>query len=188
MNAVPTALFILAALEGQALLDLGFPGLLPLLPLTKGGTAHEMVLTMFSKLQETARTELMALGAIFASLAYGEDNRAEQAWLERMLQEMYAIVQQTPLYQAWTRKAHEQGRQEGWEEGRLEGKVEGLRQTLVNMVRVRFPRLVRLAEAQAAKIDDPDLLEGVIIKVSTAHTAKEARRYLRDEEEGNPLF
>jgi predicted transposase/invertase (TIGR01784 family) len=175
----------LAALEGQALLDLGFAGLLPLLPLTKGGTAHEMVLTMFNKLEQTARTELMALGAIFASLAYGQDNRAEQTWLERMLQDMYDIVQQTPLYQSWTRKAHEEGWEEGRQEGHLEGKLEGLRQTLVNIVRVRFPRLVSLAEAQATTIADPDLLEGLIIKVSAAHTAKEARRYLREEEGAN---
>ena len=68
-------------------------------------------------------------------------------------QEMYDIVQQTPLYQSWTRKALEEGRREGLEEGRREGlekglvrgKLEGMRQTLVSIVRVRFPRLVSLA-------------------------------------------
>ncbi len=47
----------------------------------------------------------MAVGASFASLADGQNNTAEQTWLERVIQEMYDIVQQTPLYQSWTSKA-----------------------------------------------------------------------------------
>ena len=77
----------------------------------------------------------MAVGAIFASLAYGQNNTAEQTWLERVIQDMYDIVQQTPLYQSWTRKALEEGEQRGLEKGKLEG----MRQTLVSIVRVRFP-------------------------------------------------
>ena len=139
----------LAKLEAQEFLDLELPGLLPLLPLTKGGTQHERVLTMFNRLQQTARSDLMAVGAIFASLAYGQNNTAEQTWLERVIQDMYDIVQQTPLYQSWTRKALEEGEQRGLEkglkEGLKEGKLEGMRQTLVSIVRVRFPRLVSRA-------------------------------------------
>jgi predicted transposase YdaD len=139
-----------------------------------------MVLTMFDQLQPSGRTDLMALGAIFTSLAYGQRNSAEQAWLERVIQDMYDIIQQTPLYQSWTRRA----RQEGLEEGLKEGKLEGMRQTLVTIVRARFPRLVSLAKTQAAQIDDPDVLDGLISKVSTAQHAKEVRRYLQPHEEG----
>jgi hypothetical protein len=40
------------------------------LPLTKGGTAHEKVLTMFEQMQEAATPpDLMAVGAIFASFS-----------------------------------------------------------------------------------------------------------------------
>src|SRR5207253_8074054 len=156
---------------------------LPLLPLTKGGTAHERVLTMFEQMQQAAaQPDLMAVGAIFASLAYGQNNTAEQTWLERVIQEMYDIVQQTPLYQSWTRAALaeglKEGKQQGLEEGLkvgeqkglekglkagkaeglLEGKLEGMRQTLVSIVRARFPRLARLARTQAAQINDLDVL------------------------------
>jgi len=147
--------------------------------LTKEGTKHETVLTMFSKLRQAGRTELIPAGGIFASLAYGEGNLAEHTWLERVLQDMYDIVQETPLYQSWTKEAREEGRKEGREEGRIEGKLE----TLLNIVRVRFPRVVSLAKAEAAKIDDPDVLDGLILKVSAAKNAKEARRYLRGEDE-----
>lgn len=123
---------------------------------------------------------MMAVGAIFASLAYGQNNTAEQTWLERIIQEMYDIVQQTPLYQSWTRKALEEGRKEGLEKG----KVEGMRQTLVSIVRVRFPRLVSLAKTQVAQINDPGALDDLIVKISTASKAQEARRFLLGEEDG----
>src|SRR5438876_6220176 len=138
------------------------------------------MLTMFDRLQQTTRSDLMAVGAIFASLAYGQNNRAEQTWLERVIQDMYDIVQQTPLYQSWTRKALEEGEQRGLEKGKLEG----MRQTLVSIVRVRFPRLVSLAKTQVAQINDPEALDDLIVKISTTSKAQKARRFLLGEEEG----
>src|SRR5207244_10735528 len=129
----------LAQLEAQAFLDQGRPGLLPLLPLTKGGTAHERVLTMFEQMQQAAaQPDLMAVGAIFASLAYGQNTTAEQTWLARVIQEMYDIIQQTPLYQSWTRQALEEGEQRGLEKGLEKGKLEAMRHMLINIVRARF--------------------------------------------------
>ena len=93
---------------------------------------------------------------------------------------MYDIVQQTPLYQSWTRKALEEGRKEG----REEGKLEGMRQTLVSIVRVRFPRLVSLAKTKVVQIDDSGALDDLIVKLSTVSKAQEARRVLLGEEEG----
>lgn len=92
---------------------------------------------------------------------------------------MYDIVQETPLYKSWTKEAREEGREEGLEKGRLEGKIG----TLLNIVRARFPRLASVAKTEAAKIDDPDVLDGLILKVSSAKNAKEARRYLLGEDE-----
>src|SRR5947208_9745220 len=101
---------------------------------------------------------------------------------------MYDIVQQTPLYQSWTRKALEEGlekgRKEGLETGLEKGKLEGMRQTLVSIVRVRFPRLVSLAKTQAAQINDPEALDDLIVKISTTSKAQKARRFLLGEEEG----
>jgi predicted transposase YdaD len=140
---------------------------------------------MFDQLQPSGRRDLMALGAIFTSLVYGQRNRAEQAWLERVIQDMYDIIEQTPLYQSWTRKARQEGREEGLQEGLKEGKLEGMRQTLVIIVRARFPRLVSLTKTRAAQIDDPEVLEGLISKVSTAQQAKQVRRYLQGDEKGD---
>jgi predicted transposase YdaD len=185
----------LAELEAQAFLDQGLPGLLPLLPLTKGGTTHETVLTMFEQMQEDAtHPDLMAVGAIFASLAYGLNNTAEQSWLRKVIEDMYDIIQQTPLYQSWTREALaeglerglKEGKQQGLEEGLKEGERKGLeamRQTLVNIVRARFPRLVSLARMRAALIDNFEALDDLILQMSTVSKAQEARRFLLGEED-----
>ena len=118
---------------------------------------------------------------------YGQNNRAEQTWLERVIQDMYDIVQQTPLYQSWTRQALEEGLEKGLKEGEQrgfeKGKLEAMRQMLVNIVRARFPRLVSLAKAQAAHMDDPEALDDLILKVTIAAKPQEARRFLLGEEE-----
>ena len=114
---------------------------------------------------------------------YGQNNRAEQTWLERVIQDMYDIIQQTPLYQSWTRQALEEGEQRGLEKGLEKGKLEAMRHMLVNIVRARFPRLVSVARTQAARIDSFDVLDDLIVKVSTASKTQEARHFLLDEDE-----
>ena len=60
-----------------------------------------------------------------------------------------------------------------------------LRQTLVKIVRVRFPNVVRLAKKQISSIDDSAILRDLIVKMSIAQTSEEAVVYLLevDEEE-----
>ena len=58
-----------------------------------------------------------------------------------------------------------------------------MRQTLVSIVRVRFPRLISLAETRVTQIDDPEALDDLIVKISTTSKAQEARRFLLGEEE-----
>ncbi|HEV2472180.1 MAG TPA: hypothetical protein VGT44_13515 [Ktedonobacteraceae bacterium] len=53
----------------------------------------------------------------------------------------------------------------------------------MHIVDARFPRLPRLAKGQATIIDDLEELDGLIVKMSIACNAKEARRYLLDETE-----
>jgi hypothetical protein len=65
-----------------------------------------------------------------------------------------------------------------------------LRQTLVKIVRLRFPNAVRLAKKQSADIEDSAMLRDMIVKMSIAQTVEEAVIYLlevdeEDENEGN---
>ena len=101
---------------------------------------------------------------------------------------MFDILRESPAFQ----KIMQEGWKEGIQEGRLEGIQEGLekgvekgilqghRQTLLKIVNARFPKILHLAKGQGAIIDDPDVLENLIVKISTAQTLQEAQNYLID--------
>jgi predicted transposase YdaD len=78
---------------------------------------------------------------------------------------MHDILRETPIYQ------------EILKEGREEG-LEALRQAILDVVTQRFPKLTRLAKKQVVVVEDPELLRHVLVKVSVAHTAEEAKQQL----------
>ncbi|MGH2494907.1 MAG: Rpn family recombination-promoting nuclease/putative transposase [Ktedonobacteraceae bacterium] len=166
------------------------PGLLPLLPLTKGGARREIVEDVIAGLMppgEEPKTELLTLAYGLASLAFGKRNKVDQIWLRRRFAMMYDMLRETPAFQDIIKEGLEEGlkegREKGLKEGREKGQLEALRQTLMHVVTARFPKLVRLAKGQAAVIDDPDELDGLIVKISIAQNSREARSYLLNEQE-----
>jgi len=182
----------LAQLEPALFLEAKRAGLLPLLPLAKGRASRRMAETMFSRMQSAKRSELIPIGTLLASLAFGLENTVEQNWLTRKVREMYDLLQETPVYQFMTKEAREEGLQEGLEKGLQEGREKGLqegreafRQAIVDIVRKRFPKLVRVAKKQVAVVDDPALLRQLVVDISVAQTAAEAKHSLLavDEEE-----
>jgi len=171
----------LADLDPALFLEAKLAGLLPLLPLAKGGASRSMAETMFSRMQSAKRSELIPIGTLLASLAFGLENAAEQNWLTRKVSEMYDILRETPVYQFMTKEAREEGLQEGLEKGLEKGRQEereALRQMIVNIVRKRFPKTVRLAKKQVAVVDDPAQLRQLVVDISTAQTAAELTQYL----------
>ena len=170
----------------EELLQLDQPGLLPLLPLTKGGAKREIVTTMFAGLQATGSKDLLDIGGVLASLVFKRENPAELEWLQRSLRQMHDILREAPFYQEILQEGREEGREKGLEEGLEKGYekgfIEGLRQTLVNFVQARFPspKMIRLAKGQASLINDPRVLQDLTLKVGLAQTAEEAQNYLLD--------
>jgi flagellar biosynthesis/type III secretory pathway protein FliH len=69
-------------------------------------------------------------------------------------------------------------REEGLKEGREEGREEALRQAVMDIIAARFPRVVRLAKGILPTIDTSSVLRSLVIKMSTAQTAAEAREHL----------
>jgi vacuolar-type H+-ATPase subunit E/Vma4 len=78
------------------------------------------------------------------------------------------------------RREAEEARRKALEEGREEGKLEALRIMLLDFIEARFPtrKMINLAKSQAAMIEDPDVLQSLILKVGLAQTAEEAQEYL----------
>ena len=61
--------------------------------------------------------------------------------------------------------------------------LQDLRQTLVKIVRLRFPNVVRLAKKQTFPLDDSAILRDLIVKMSIAETSEEAVVYLLEVDE-----
>jgi predicted transposase/invertase (TIGR01784 family) len=179
----------LGELPPEEILQMKQPGLLPLLPLTKGGARREVVDTMFAELKAVGagQTELMTIGSTLASLVFNRENAADLDWLHRRLHEMHDILRESPFYQEILREGREEGleegREEGLEEGLQKGKVEAMREMLLTIVRVRFPKLARLAKALAAITEDPEDLQNLILKISLAQSFEEAQQCLIEEGE-----
>jgi predicted transposase YdaD len=170
------------------------PGLLPLLPLTKGGTRKEVEEQMFARLQSSEQRNLLAIGSTLASLVFKREHSPDLEWLFRRLRAMHNILRESPYYQEILQEGREEGlvkgleeglqkgrqvgRQEGLEEGVQKGRLEGQREMLLAIVRVRFPEMVRLAKKLVTAIDDPTSLQDVTVKISMAQTDEEVQQYL----------
>jgi predicted transposase YdaD len=182
--------------------QLDLPGLLPFMILTRGGATRVMAEEIFAGLEQAEKQDSLAAAYTLASLAFGKEKRSEQNWLLRRLSDMDDVLRETPVYQEMTRWAREEGlqeglreglqeglqegrreglqegRQEGLQEGRHEGRHEGLQQALLAILTERFPKLLRLAKKQMAVIEEPEILQLLIVKMSIAQSAEEAKQYL----------
>ncbi len=70
------------------------------------------------------------------------------------------ILRDTPVYQEVLAEGMEKG-------------LEAQRQTLLDIVQVRFPAIVRLAKQQTDAIKDPEVLRHLTVKISIVKTARE---------------
>ena len=85
-------------------------------------------------------------------------------------------------------KAYQKIKQEGREEGHKAGELDALRQAILAIVQVRFPKIVQLTKKQTDAVDNPAVLQKLVTSFVTAQTAEEARQHLLaldDEEEGS---
>lgn len=166
-------------LPTQELKEKGLIGLLPLLPLTRRGRRREVVeeiITVLIPPEEEPKRNLLIVTYVLASLAF-EQNEDNLDWLYRRFVMIDDIIREAPAYKMLTKEAHEDGIQEGLELGRQK-ELQRLRDMLLNIVKARFPKLVRLAKKQGIVIEEPDALDNLVVKVSIAQTIEEARQHL----------
>ena len=60
------------------------------------------------------------------------------------------------------------------QEERREGAVRGLHQTVVKLVEAHYPEIVELAKKQIDGIQNPEVLQDLILKISFAQNVQEA--------------
>ena len=85
------------------------------------------------------------------------------------------ILRETPVYQEVFEEGLEKGRQEA-----LRQELQRQRQMLLDIVRERFPKIVRPVSKLIEAIEDPAVLLRLIVKVSTVQTSEEAKQLLFD--------
>jgi len=148
-------------------------GLLPLLILTKGGATYDVVEEVIAELEAAEKPELLPITELLASLVF--KNEADQEWIERTFAMLKDPLRDTPAYQRFLKEGRELGREEERQQT-----LERQRQTLLEIVQVRFPKLLHLTKGLATITTDPEVLERLIVKMGTAQTLEEAQAYLVD--------
>jgi hypothetical protein len=142
-------------------------GLLPLMILTKGGATYDVVEEVIAELEAAEKPELLPITELLASLVF--KNEADQEWIERTFAMLKDPLRDTPAYQRYLKEGRELERQQS---------LERQRQTLLEIVQVRFPKLLHLTKGLATITSDPEVLERLIVKMGTAQTLEEAQEYL----------
>jgi predicted transposase YdaD len=129
--------------------------------------------------EEEPKQELLSLTYGLASLAF-EDQPENLEWLARRFEMLYDILEDSPAFKELKDRGRQEGRQEGRLEGRQEGQLEALQQTLINITQARFPQMGRLTKRLAGIIDDTEVLQDLIVKMSLTQTKEEAKQLLLD--------
>lgn len=180
-----------AKISAKQLLQRGLLGLLPLLPLTDGGTQPEVMQEAVSTLVDAREIELLALAYAFGGLVPG--NEAYDEWFKRSFAMLEDILEESWTYKEIIKKGMQKGLERGLEKGMQKGlekgreeerrqRIQEQHQTLLSFVQVRFPELVSLAKQQTAPINDPEVLHNLIVKLFGIQTVVEARQALMEVE------
>lgn len=148
-------------------------GGLALLPLTREGAQQEVIETIIQDVQEQVvvaddQHDLLSIVFSFASLAF--EREEDQNWLARRFHMLDDILNETPFVK------HLEAR--GEERGEKHGREEGFKQSLLTVVSARFPELLALAQKQTEHLTDTDCLNLLIVQISVAQTADDARQRL----------
>jgi hypothetical protein len=154
----------------RELMDRGLPGILPLVPLARGGADREVieeVIALLMPMEESVKRELLALTLLFASLAF--ERSEDQEWIRRKFEMLKDILRGTPAYQY----IYEEGREEEHQKH-----LRSLQQKILEIVQKRYPRLAKLAQKQVVGIVQTELLEDLLIKVAMAPTPEEVQNAL----------
>ena len=151
----------------EVLLQAGWPAVLPLVTLTKGGKRHEVVKEMIDRLASAEEYDLLAIAQVLGGLVF--KTGPELAWFRKRFSMFQDILSESWVYQELVEQGVEKERQQ---------ELQRQRQTIVGFVQRRFPEITALAEQQTAKITDPEMLQTVILKLLDAQTIEEARQIL----------
>jgi predicted transposase YdaD len=151
-------------------------GLLPLLPLTKGGKNRQTVDRMIEGLEKAGRQDLFMVGYAFSSLVFTA--KGDNEWLKASFFKMHDFLKDTWVFQEVIKEGLEQGLQQGLQQGKKEGREEALEQGITRFVELRFPTLLALAKQTVEQKKLVEQLQIMLDKLYQANTVEEAQAAL----------
>lgn len=161
----------------EELKEHGGLGFLPFLPLTRDGARREVVEDVIHEIAQlpnpTDRDDLFGISLAFASLAFKQEEN--QFWLARRFAMLDDILNETPFVKFLEERGEKRGEERGEKRGEERGREAAFKQTLHSILTARFPELLALAQEQVEHIKDSDHLNLLIVQISVARTAEEAR-------------
>src|SRR2546423_2538287 len=183
-------------IPAETLLHSGWTGLLPLVSLTRSGKQPEMVKEMIDRLAEANEWDLLAISRLMGGLTFKKG--PEREWFRKRFDMFQDILKESWVYQEIGQEFLEQGYEKGIEKGLEQGlekgleqglekglekgreqerqkRVEGQRQMLMSLVETHFPEITRQAQQYIDTIHDPEDLQAIILKLSTARRLEEAK-------------
>lgn len=175
--------------DAEQLKQPGLEGLLPLLPLSRGGTQRETIEEMFQRLEALGQADLLAYGSAIAIKMAKRSKNLE--WLRRrvliMDQETIEFLRETDLWDLFREWALKEAKEELKQGPRLEEfrKLQGLCYTLTYFVDRRFPTLSALAQRATNYSRNLDELQKLTDAVFDAQTIEVAQTVLEGAVEKN---
>ncbi|MBV9021919.1 MAG: hypothetical protein JOZ71_14550 [Ktedonobacteraceae bacterium] len=183
-------------LTPDELRHLGLPGLLPLMLLTQGGATRQIDEEIMTDLERAGKNDAVGAFSLLASLVL--TSPIDLGWLRKRAHIMHEAWQDNWLVQELTKGAVEKAREEERRaleeehkareaerkvlEQERQQRLQSLRDLLLAFVERRFSdaKLLRIAQRQMALIDDPRILQSLLLKVGFAETPEKAKDYLVD--------
>jgi predicted transposase/invertase (TIGR01784 family) len=167
----------LGKLSAAALLNEGLDGLLPLVLFTQEG--KQVLDEVLARLQKAQDKELAALTFTLAGLIF--QNETDRETIMRRFKMLEDMMKESWTYQYIVNKGLAEGLEKGLAEGREEERQEWLRtqrKALIDVVQMRFPALVADATERADQVEDPHVLQDILLKVALAQNSEEAKELL----------
>ncbi|MFL5666850.1 MAG: hypothetical protein ACJ8BW_36700, partial [Ktedonobacteraceae bacterium] len=149
-------------------------GLFPLMVLAQDGKQPAVVEEIISSVRasgEPSAPELLSLTYILASLVF--EKEADHIWLKRRFGMLRDVLRDTWAYQEIMQEGLQEGRQEG-----LQQRLKDQRQILMTIIQAHFPDLVTLAKKQMNEIQDPDMLQQMVLQLLVAQSGEQAQQVL----------
>jgi predicted transposase YdaD len=162
-------------LQAAELIEMGLPGLLPLLPLTRDGRRRNVVETMVEHIAQAELWELLSISRTLTSLVFTAE--AEKEWVKGIFAMYNDILRESWGYQEILQEGEAKGEAKGRAEERRE-QIKKQGKLLQKLVQQRYPDLLERARSFVESADDPIQLTQAMLHISAAQNSKQASRAL----------